>query len=99
MTREEETLYIRMLQEAPKETLFSYLKLEKTETLDSGEVRFHFNAQADTGDEGYLIIGINEDKQVVFAEMNVGFPTMIGLNRSPLELRILAEHVIANIDF
>lgn len=37
-------------------------------------------------------------RKLLSAEMNVGFPTLIGLNRSPLELRILADHILDELD-
>jgi hypothetical protein len=37
-------------------------------------------------------------RRIMAAEMNVGFPTLIGLNRSPLELRILVDHILDELD-
>lgn len=93
MTRDEETLFLRFLQEADPATLADYLTLEKKERVKTG-LRFDFQVQAKQ-DSGYLWIIADEGTGAILtAEMDVGFPSMIGLNRSPLELRILCEHVL-----
>lgn len=114
MTRDEETRYLRKLQEADRETLLAHLTLAKVEPhpmkrrradASDGELmeeiqplRLSFDA-VEGEDEGYLVIDVLPgEKSPVGAQMDVGFPTMIGLNRSPLELRILAEHVLEVLD-
>ena len=93
MTRDEETLFIRFLQEAEKKALKEHLTLTKKEMRD-GKTHLYF-CVVKGQDSGYLWLDYNDDGSILAAEMNVNFPTMIGLNRSPLELRILAEHVQA----
>lgn len=93
VTRDEETLFLRFLQEADAETLRQHLRLRERTRTKTG-LRFDFSVQAEK-DSGYLWIVIDEETDdVLTAEMDVGFPSMIGLNRSPLELRILCEHVM-----
>lgn len=94
MTRDEETLLIRLLQEADADTLRQYLTLTCREQINENLTRLYFEAVYGE-DSGYLWIHFEtSSRTLIAAEMNVNFPTMIGLNRSPLELRILADHVI-----
>ena len=47
---------------------------------------------------GYLTIRFNpETKDIIAAEMNVNFNSLIGFNRSPIELRILSRHILQHI--
>lgn len=94
MTRDEETLFLRFLQEADATVLREYLSLRKREEKRNNVIRLSFDAHYKE-DTGYLWIEVDENDNILAAEMDVGFPTLIGLNRSPLELRILAEHVVA----
>lgn len=95
MTRDEETYFLRLMQVADKATIDKYFTLSKTEPVEEGAVTLHFSVVYGN-DKGYLMIKYRPtDGALLAAEMDVGFPTMIGLNRSPLELRILAEHMLA----
>ncbi len=94
MTRDEETLFLRFLQEADAMVLREHLTLKKRENHHDNVTRLLFDAQY-KDDSGYLWIDVGADNEILAAEMDVGFPTLIGLNRSPLELRILAEHVVS----
>lgn len=92
MTRTEETKLLRFLQEASRDELENYLSLQKKEPK-ADLVLFEFEVTAQD-DQGFLHFTVNPiDGNITWAEMNVNFPTMIGLNRSPLELRIVCEHV------
>lgn len=93
MTRDEETLFLRLLQEADVDTLREHLTLK--EDLLDGEARVLTFDVVSGMERGYLMIRFDNATQTVEkAEMDVAFPTMLGLNRSPLELRILCEHVL-----
>lgn len=95
MTRDEETYFIRIMQTADQDTLDKHFTLAETTTANDGSVLLRYDATYGH-DSGYLTIKYQpESGELLAAEMNVGFPTMIGLNRSPLELRILAEHILA----
>lgn len=95
MTRDEETYFLRLMQVADQKTLDDHFSLKETTENDDGSVTLHYDAHYGH-DEGYLTIKYQaESGELLACEMNVGFQTMIGLNRSPLELRILAEHVLA----
>lgn len=95
MTRDEETYFLRLMQVADQQTFDEHFSLaEKAENAD-GSVELRYDVSYGH-DDGYLTIKYQaESGELLACEMNVGFPTMIGLNRSPLELRILAEHVLA----
>lgn len=94
MTRDEETYFIRLMQVADKETLDKHFKLIETAQNKDGSLTVSFDV-AYGYDEGYLKIKfLASPRELQMAEMNVGFQTMIGLNRSPLELRILSDHIL-----
>lgn len=94
MTRDEETYFLRLMQVADEETLLSHFTHKETLEQKDGSVEVCYDAHYQR-DEGYFKMKFMPDtKELLMAEMNVGFPTMIGLNRSPLELRILAEHFL-----
>lgn len=95
MTRDEETYFLRLMQVADSETLDTHFTLTSVTDNDDGSTDLRYDVVYEH-DEGYLTIKFQrEDGALLAAEMDVGFPTMIGLNRSPLELRILAEHILA----
>ena len=99
MTKEEETRFLRHMQEADNNELRKYFSLRevKTEEREAQDklnytcIYFDISYLDDTG---YLKLGITNDGKLILAEMNVNFITLIGLNRSPLELKILSENVL-----
>ena len=94
MTRDQETHFLRLMQVADKETFDKHFTLVEEETLD-GEVQRRYDVQYQD-DSGYFILAYRADsRELTAAEMDVCFQASIGLNRSPLELRIFAEHVLA----
>ncbi|MDO4281956.1 MAG: hypothetical protein Q4C56_10025 [Peptococcaceae bacterium] len=94
MTREEETYFLRLMQVADKATLDEHFILKENNQNKDGTTTLTYDVTYPP-DAGYLTITyIPEPRELRMAEMNVGFQTMIGLNRSPLELRILVEHVL-----
>lgn len=94
MTRDEETYFMRLMQVADKGTLDKHFTLTETSTTSDGATFLRFDA-AYGHDTGYLTIKfIPEPRELQMAELNVGFPTLVGLNRSPLELRILVDHIL-----
>lgn len=94
MTRDEETYFLRLMQVADRDTLLEHFTLKEHLTNADGSREMRFEAHYGH-DEGYLNIKYDaQTRELLICEMNVGFPTMIGLNRSPLELRILCEHIL-----
>lgn len=98
MNREEETLFIRKMQEADKTLLEQHFSLKSVsqEKRLSDALIFtfaKFNVTA-TPDSGYFNLGFDDSEQIILAEMDVNFKTPLGLNRSPLELKILAENLL-----
>ena len=94
MTRDEETYFLRIMQVADEATLLKHFTLKEQSTTKDGCVFLDYDVQYNK-DSGYLKIKFQpEPLDLRMAEMNVGFPTLIGLNRSPLELRILVEHIL-----
>ena len=95
MTRDEETYFLRLMQVADHATIDEHFHLVKTNDNPDGSTELQYDVTYGH-DEGYLTIKYDrETGDILGAEMNVGFQTMIGLNRSPLELRILVEHLLA----
>ena len=99
MTKEEETRFLRHMQEADNNELRKYFSLRevKTEEREAQDKLNYTCIYFDVSyldDTGYLKLGITDDGELILAEMNVNFITLIGLNRSPLELRILSENVL-----
>lgn len=95
MTRDEETYFLRLMQVADQATLDEHFHLVAASDNADGSTDLRYDVHYGR-DEGYLTIKYNsESGDILGAEMNVGFQTMIGLNRSPLELRILVEHLLA----
>lgn len=94
MTRDEETYFLRLMQVADADTLNEHFHLTDTINYEDGavELRYKVNYGHDEGD--MFIKFIPEPRELLMSEMNVGFQTMIGLNRSPLELRILCDHML-----
>lgn len=94
MTRDEETYFIRLMQVADEATLNEHFHLTDTIEYDDGalELRYDVREGQDTG--SMFIKFMPDSGALLMSEMNVGFQTMIGLNRSPLELRILCEHLL-----
>ena len=99
MTKEEETRFLRHMQEADNNELRKYFSLRevKTEEREAQDKLNYTCIYFDVSyldDIGYLKLGITDDGKLILAEMNVNFITLIGLNRSPLELKILSENVL-----
>lgn len=94
MTRDEETYFMRLMQVADEETLRKHFTFVESKTNNDGSTLLRYDANYGR-DTGYLTIKfIPEPRELQMAELNVGFPTLVGLNRSPLELRILVDHVL-----
>lgn len=99
MTKEEETRFLRHMQEADNQELRKYfslreVKAEEREAQDKLNYTGIYFDVTYLDDTGYLKLGITNDGKLILAEMNVNFITLIGLNRSPLELKLLSENVL-----
>ncbi len=94
MTRDEETYFIRLMQAADEDTLNKHFHLTDTIEYEDGAVELRFDVSYGQDRGGMFIKFIPEPRELLMSEMNVGFQTMIGLNRSPLELRILCDHLL-----
>ena len=102
MNLDEETLFIREMQEADREHLKKFFVLKNvTNQKRPTDNHPYLLAEFDVAyklDSGYMKLGFDEnDDSIIMCEMDVNFRTMIGLNRSPLELRILAENVLKQL--
>lgn len=94
MTRDEETYFIRLMQAADEDTLNKHFHLTDTIEYEDSAVELRFDVSYGQDRGGMFIKFIPEPRELLMSEMNVGFQTMIGLNRSPLELRILCDHLL-----
>lgn len=94
MTRDEETYFIRQMQVADQATIDEHFTLTEEKQIEDG-IELRYDARSGKN-KGFLMIQYSpSDDTLLAVEMDVGFETMLGLNRSPLELRILAEHMLA----
>lgn len=92
MNLEGETRCLRTLQEADLEALQKHLNGGPGEIIE-GIIPYSFEVEFQ-GEEGNLSFDVDEENgEILKAHMDVNFPAPIGLNRSPLELRILCEHI------
>ena len=95
MSSEERIAKMRRIEDAVPPRLQEMVILQKRETLANGTITNHYEIPDGKRPPGYLWINYDpETKEVLAAEMNVNFDCLIGLNRSPIELRLLANHVL-----
>lgn len=94
MTRDEETYFLRLMQVADEDTLKKHFHQTDTVNYDDGALELRYDVEYGQDKGGMFIKFIPEPRELLMSEMNVGFQTMIGLNRSPLELRILCDHLL-----
>ena len=86
---------MRQIENALPPQLEQLVILQKKETLPNSTVTNYYEVPDGKRKPGYLWINYNpETKEVLAAEMDVNFNCLIGLNRSPIELRLLANHVL-----
>lgn len=86
---------MRQIEKAVPPELNQLVILKKRETLANGTVINYYDIPDGKRATGYLWIQYNpETMEIVAAEMNVNFNCLIGLNRSPIELRLLSNHVL-----
>ncbi len=89
------TANMRQIEDALPPQLEKLDILKKKETLPNGTVTNYYEVPDGKRKPGYLWINYNpETKEVLAAEMDVNFNCLIGLNRSPIELRLLANHIL-----
>ncbi len=86
---------MRQLEEAVPPELDRLVQLQKRETQEDGSTINFYRVLDGSRAPGYLWIQYDPgDRTVLAAEMDVNFPTLIGLNRSPIQLRLTAENVL-----
>lgn len=86
---------MRQIENAVPPEINELLILQKKEELPNGSVTNYYEVPDGKRQPGYL--WINHDpatKEIFAAEMDVNFDCLIGLNRSPIELRLLSQHVL-----
>ncbi len=92
------TAFMRKIEQTLPPELNQLVILAKRETLNNGTVINYYDVPDGNRPSGYLWINYNpETMEILAAEMDVNFPCLIGLNRSPIELRILSNHVLKYI--
>ena len=95
MGNEQMIAKMRQIEDALPPLLEQLVILQKKETLPNDTITNYYQIPDGKRPPGYLWINYNkETKEVLAAEMNVNFDCLIGLNRSPIELRLLATHVL-----
>lgn len=95
MSAEERVEKMRRIESALPPELNEMVIFQKSDTLPDGTVIHYYEIPDGKRPPGYLWIHHKPDtKEVLAAEMNVNFDCLIGLNRSPIELRLLCNHVL-----
>lgn len=95
MSSEEMIEKMRRIEKALPPELNQMVIFQKRDTLPDGTVINYYEIPDGKHAPGYLWIHHNTDtKEVLAAEMDVNFDCLIGLNRSPIELRLLCNHVL-----
>lgn len=95
MNSEQMIAKMRQIENALPPQLEQLVILQKKETLPNGTAINYYQVPDGNRKPGYLWINYDPDtKEVLAAEMDVNFNCLIGLNRSPIELRLLASHVL-----
>lgn len=86
---------MRKIENAVPPELNRLVILTRREPLANGTVINYYDVPDGKQPTGYLWIQYNpETMEVLAAEMDVNFHCLIGLNRSPIELRLLSNHVL-----
>ena len=95
MGNEQMIAKMRQIEDALPPLLEQLVILQKREMLPNDTITNYYQIPYGKRPPGYLWINYNkETMEVLAAEMNVNFDCLIGLNRSPIELRLLANHVL-----
>ncbi len=95
MGNEEMIAKMRRIERTLPPDLEQMVVFQKSDTLADGTVIHYYEVPDGNRKPGYLWIHHNPDtKEVLAAEMDVNFDCLIGLNRSPIELRLLCNHVL-----
>ena len=90
--------FMRKIEQTLPPELNQLVILTKREPLNNGTVIIYYDIPDGNRSSGYLWINyIPQTMEILAAEMDVNFPCLIGLNRSPIELRILSNHVLKYI--
>ena len=90
--------FMRKIEQTLPPELNQLVILTKREPLNNGTVINYYDIPDCNRPSGYLWINyIPQTMEILAAEMDVNFPCLIGLNRSPIELRILSNHVLKYI--
>lgn len=86
---------MRRIEKAVPPELNQMVILNRREPLPNGTVINYYDIPDGKQPDGYLWINYQPDTmELLAAEMDVNFDCLIGLNRSPIELRLLANHVL-----
>lgn len=86
---------MRQIEKAVPPELENLVIFQNKETLPDNTVINHYQIPDGKRPAGYLWIHYDPTTmEVLAAEMDVNFSCLIGLNRSPIELRLLCQHVL-----
>lgn len=95
MTAEERVAKMKRIEYASPEELPDLVQFDHREILKDGTLKNYYVIPDGRRAPGYLWIQYEpETLQVISAEMDINFDNLIGLNRSPIELRLLCNHVL-----
>ena len=89
---------MKQIERADAAELEQLVHFQKREVQPDGTVIHYYEIPDGKQAPGYLWIHFHPDTgEVLAAEMDVNFDCLIGLNRSPIELRILCSHVLQTL--
>lgn len=98
MSMEDRVAKMKKIEYASPEELPKLIQFDRQEQKKDGTLINHYIVPDGRRAPGYLWINYEpETMNVLSAEMNVNFDNLIGLNRSPIELRLLCNHVLAHL--
>lgn len=98
MNHEQQIAKMKQMERANAAELEQMLLFQKQEVLPDGTVIDHYEIPDGKQAPGYLWIHYQPNSnEVLAAEMNINFDCLIGLNRSPIELRLLCNHVLQTL--
>lgn len=89
---------MRKIENAQPPELYELVSWQERIANRDGTVTNRYAISDEKNPPGYLLITFYpETEEITAAEININFEWLIGLNRSPIQLRLVAAHVLQYI--
>lgn len=89
---------MKKIERAQPPELYELVQFQEQQVNKDGTVTNRYQVMDDKQSPGYLLITfVPETEEIKAAEMNVNFKHFVGLNRSPIQLRLTAANVLKHI--